>query len=137
MLYSFKNTETVRKHLQQFDDFFRTMLDVQKSCKSLLPPAEQQREEGWFDDLDHNLSLFQKRKHSWIKGAEAERQLQLSSKLSLSTKASSQSRYSERSSSKANSRSSREKRALEKRIKKAGMMAEADNMEKKYWNLKI
>ena len=132
MLYYFKNTEAVKKHLQKFDDFFRMMLDVQKRCNSLLPPAEQQRDEEWFDDLDHNLFSFQKRKHSWIKGAEAERQSQLSSKRSVSTKASSQSRSSERSSSKANSRSSREKRALEERIKMAGLMAEADNMEKKH-----
>ena len=42
MLYSFKNTEAVREQLQQFDDIFRMMLDVQKSYNSLLPSAEQQ-----------------------------------------------------------------------------------------------
>ena len=41
MLYSFKNIESVREQLQQFDDIFRMMLDVQKSHNSLLPPAEQ------------------------------------------------------------------------------------------------
>ena len=56
------------------------MLDVQKSYNSLLPPAEQQRDEEWFDDLDHNVCSFKQRVHSWIKDAEAERQAQCSSK---------------------------------------------------------
>ena len=56
------------------------MLDVQKSYNSLLPPAEQQRDEEWFDDLDHDVCSFKQRVHSWIKDAEAERQAQLSSK---------------------------------------------------------
>ena len=116
MLYSFKNTESVREQLQQLDDIFRKMLDVQKSLNSLLPPAEQQRDEEWFDDLDRNICSFKQRIHSWIKDAEAERQAQLSSKRSVLTKASSQSRSSGRSSSKASSRSSREKKALEERI---------------------
>ena len=80
MHYSFKNIESVREQLQQFDDIFRMMLDVQKSYNSLLPPAEQQRDEEWFDDLDHNICSFKQRIHSWIKDAEAERQAQLSSK---------------------------------------------------------
>ena len=45
MLYSFKNTEAVREQQQKFDDIFRIMLDVQKSCNSLLLSAEQQRDE--------------------------------------------------------------------------------------------
>ena len=44
MLYVFKNTEAVKEQLQQFDDIFRMMLDVQKSYNSLLTPAEQQRD---------------------------------------------------------------------------------------------
>ena len=40
MLYFFKNTEVVREQLQQSDDIFRMMLDIQKSYNSLLPPAE-------------------------------------------------------------------------------------------------
>ena len=56
-----KNTEAVRKQLQQFDDIFRMMLDIQKSYNSLVPPAEQQRDEEWFDDLDHNICSFKKK----------------------------------------------------------------------------
>ena len=73
MLYSFKNTEAVREQLQEFDAIFRMMLDVQKSYNSLLPPAEQQRDEEWFDGLDHNVCSFKQRLHSWAKDAEAER----------------------------------------------------------------
>ena len=64
MLYSFKNTEAVREQLHQFDDIFKMMLDVQKSYNSLLPPAEQQRDEEWFDDLDHNVCSFKQRVHN-------------------------------------------------------------------------
>ena len=107
----------------------------------MLPPAEQQRDEEWFDDLDHNICSFKQRIHSWIIDAEAERQAQLSSKRSVSTKASSQSRSSGRSSSKASSRSLREKRALEERIKMAELMAEAEYMQRKksleFENLRI
>ena len=98
---------------------------------SFLPPAEQQRDKEWFDDLHHNISSFKQRVHSWIKDAEAERQVQLSSKRSASTKDSSQIRSSGRLSSKASSRSFREKRAREERIKMAELMAEAECMEKK------
>ena len=138
MFYSFKNTEAVREQLRQFDDIFRMMLDLQKSYNSLLPPAEQQRDEEWFDDLDDNVCSFRQSVHNWVKDAEAERQAQLSSKQSVSTIASSRSRSSGRSSSKASSKLSREKKALEERIKMTELMAEAEYMEKKNrWNLKI
>ena len=47
---------------------------------------QSNRDEEWFDDLDHNICSFKQRVHSWIKDAEAERQAQLSSKQSVSTK---------------------------------------------------
>ena len=141
MFYSFKNTEAVREQLRQFDDIFRMMLDLQKSYNSLLPPAEQQRDEEWFDDLDDNVCSFRQSVHNWVKDAEAERQAQLSSKQSVSTIASSRSRSSGRSSSKASSKLSREKKALEERIKMTELMAEAEYMEKKksleFENLRI
>ena len=141
MLYLFKNTEAVREQLHQFDYIFRMMLDVQKSYNSLLPPAEQQRDEDWFDDLDHNVCSFKQTVNSWIKDAEAETQAQLTSKQSVSTKASSQSRSPRRPSRKASSTSSREARALEERIKMAELMAKAEYMEKKksleFENLRI
>ena len=141
MFYSFKNTEAVREQLRQFDDISRMMLDLQKSYNSLLPPAEQQRDEEWFDDLDDNVCSFRQSVHNWVKDAEAERQAQLSSKQSVSTIASSRSRSSGRSSSKASSKLSREKKALEERIKMTELMAEAEYMEKKksleFENLRI
>ena len=141
MLYLFKNTEAVREQLHQFDYIFRMMLDVQKSYNSLLTPAEQQRDEDWFDDLDHNVCSFKQNVNSWIKDAEAVTQAQLTSKQSVSTKASSQSRSPRRPNSKASSTSSREARALEERIKMAELMAKAEYIEKKksleFENLRI
>ena len=124
------NTESVREKLQQSDNIFRLMLDLQKSYNSLLPPAEQERDEEWFDDLDHNICLFKQKIHCWIKDAEAERHAQLSCKQSVSTKASSKS-SSGRASSKAISRSSKEKRALDEKIKLAKLIGEAGYMKEK------
>ena len=62
MFYSFKKTEAVREQLQQFGDIFRMMLGVQKSYNS-LPPSEQQRDEEWFDDIDHNICSFKQKIH--------------------------------------------------------------------------
>ena len=141
MLYLFKNTEAVREQLHQFDYIFRMMLDVQKSYNSLLTPAEQQRDEDWFYDLDHNVCSFKQNVNSWIKDAEAVTQAQLTSKQSVSTKASSQSRSPRGPNSKASSTSSREARALEERIKMAELMAKAEYIEKKksleFENLRI
>ena len=53
-----QNTEAVREQLQEFDDIYRMILNVRKSNNSLLPPAEQQSDEEWFDDLDHNICSF-------------------------------------------------------------------------------
>ena len=138
MLYFFKNTEVVREQLQQSDDIFRMMLDIQKSYNSLLPPAEQKREEEWFEVLDHNICSFKWKIHSWIKDAEADRHAQLSSKWSVSTRDFCQTRLSGGSSSKASNISLRKKRGLGQEIKMAELMAEAEYMEiSNHWNLKI
>ena len=92
MFYSYQNVEAVRKQLQHPDDIFQMILDVQKSCNSLLLASEQQRDEEWFDNLDHNICSFKQRIHSWIKDAELERHGQLRPKRSLSTKCLSKSR---------------------------------------------
>ena len=70
MPYSFKNTEAVGEQLQQYDNIFRMMLDIQKSYNSLLQPAEQHRNEELFDDLDRNICSFKQKIHRWIKDTE-------------------------------------------------------------------
>ena len=106
------------------------MLDLQKSYNSLLPPAEHERDEEWFDNLDHNICLFKQKIHCWIKDAETERHAQLSCKQSVSTKVSTKS-SSGRASSKTISRSSKEKRALGEKIKLAKLIGEAEYMKEK------
>ena len=39
--------------MQQLDDIFKVMLDVQEEYNSLLPAEEQERDEEWFDEVDH------------------------------------------------------------------------------------
>ena len=45
MMYSPKYIETVRDQMQQLDNIFKVMLDIQKECGFLLPAEEQERDE--------------------------------------------------------------------------------------------
>ena len=56
-MYSPKNIEAVRDQMQQLDDIFKVMLKVQKEYNSLLPAEEQERDEEWFDEVDHNICI--------------------------------------------------------------------------------
>ena len=78
MMYSTKNIEAVRDQMQQFDDIFKVMLDVQKEYNSLSPAEEQERD----DDDDHNICIFKQKIHCWIKDAELKRKENLSSRRS-------------------------------------------------------
>ena len=44
-MYSLKNIETIRDQMQQLDDIFKAMLDVQKEYNSLLPAEEEPKKE--------------------------------------------------------------------------------------------
>ena len=41
--------------MQQIHDLFKVMLDFQRGYNSLVPFEDQEREEGWFDEADHNM----------------------------------------------------------------------------------
>ena len=56
-MYSPKNIEAVRDQMQQLDDIFKVMLKVQKEYNSLLPAEEQERDEEWFDEVDHDICI--------------------------------------------------------------------------------
>ena len=56
-MYSPKNIEAVRDQMQQLDDIFKVMLKVQKAYNSLLPAEEQERDEEWFDEVDHDICI--------------------------------------------------------------------------------
>ena len=43
--------------MQQLDDIFKVMLDVQKEYSTLLPAEEQERDEEWFDEVDHDICI--------------------------------------------------------------------------------
>ena len=47
--------------MQQLDDIFKVMLDVQKEYNSLLPAEEQEGDEEWFDEVDHNICIFKQK----------------------------------------------------------------------------
>ena len=82
MMYSPKYIEAVRDQMQQLDDIFKVMLDIQKECNSLLPAEEQERDEEYFGEGDHNICIFKQKIHCWIKDAELERKANLSSRRS-------------------------------------------------------
>ena len=123
-MYSLNNIEAVRDHMQQLDDIFETMLDVHKENKSLLPVVEQERDEEWFDEVEHNICIFKQKIHCCIKDAELE-----SSRRSHVSSGSRRSSSKHSSESSRSSKSSREEKALIEKIKVAEMMAEAKYME--------
>ena len=131
MMYSPKNIETARDQMQQLDDIFKVMLDVQKEFHSLLSAEEQERDEDWFDEVDHNISIFRQKVHCWIKDAELERKANFSSRrLHFSVgSGSSSSKHSSKSS--RSSKFSREERALAEKIKRAELMAEGKYVEER------
>ena len=130
-MYSPKNIEAVRDQMQQLDDIFKVMLNVQKEYNSLLPAEEQERDEEWFDEVDHNICIFKQKIHRWIKVAESERKANLSSRRSHVSGGSGRSSSKHSSNSNRSSKSSREERALPEKIKMAEVMAEAKYMEER------
>ena len=117
--------------MQQLDDIFKVMLDVQKEYHSLLPAEEQERDEEWFDEVDHNICIFKQNIHCWIKDAELERKTSLSSRRSHFSGGSGRSSSKHSSKSSRSNKSSREERALAEKIKMVELMAEAKFMEER------
>ena len=130
-MYSPKNIEAVRDQMQQLDDTFKVMLDVQKEYHYLLPTEEQERDEEWFDEADHNICIFKQKIHCWIKDAELERKANLSSRRSCVSGGSERSSSKHSSKFSRNIKSSREERAVAEKIKMAELMAEAKYMEER------
>ena len=124
-MYSPKNIEAVRDQMQQLDDIFEVMLKVQKKYNFLFPAEEQERNEEWFDEVDHNICIFRRKIHCWIKDAELERKASLSSRRSHVSGGSGRSSSKHFSKSNRSSKSSREEIALPEKIKTAEVMAEA------------
>ena len=116
--------------MQQLDDIFKVMLDVQKEYSTLLPAEEQERDEEWFDEADHNICIFKQKIHRWIKVAESERKANLSSRRSHVSGGSGRSSSKHCSKSIRSSKSSREERALAERIKITELIAGAKYMKK-------
>ena len=54
MRYLCKNMEVVKDQMQKIHNLFKVMLDIRKEYSSLLP-EDREREEGWFDEADHNM----------------------------------------------------------------------------------
>ena len=131
IMYSPKNIEAVRDQMQQLDDIFKVMLKVQKEYNSLLPAEEQERDEEWFDEVDHNVCIFKQTIHCWIKDTELERKVNLSSRRSHVSGDSGISSSKHSSKSSRSSKSCREERTLAERIKMAELMAETKYMEER------
>ena len=112
--------------MEQLDDIFKVMLDVQKKYNSLLPAEEQETDKEWFD---HNICIFKQKIHCSTKHAELERKENLSSRRSHVSGGSVRSSSKHCSKSSRISKSSREERALSEKIKTAELMAEARYME--------
>ena len=130
-MYSPNNIKAVRDQMQQLDDNFKVMLDVQKKYNSWLPVEEQERDEQWFNEVEHNICTFKQKIHCSTKDSKLERKANLSSKRSHVSSGSgrSNSKYSSKSS--RSSKFSREERALAEKFKETELMAEAKYMEER------
>ena len=117
--------------MQQLDDIFKVMLDVQKEYHYLLPTEEQERDEEWFDKADHNICIFKQKTYCWIKDGELKRKANLSSRRSHVSGGSGRSSSKHSSKFSRNIKSSREERAVAEKIKVAELMAEAKYMEER------
>ena len=84
--------------MEQLDDIFKVMLDVQKEYNSLLPAEEQERDEEWFAEVDNNVCIFKQKIHCWIKDAELERKANLNSRRPHVSSGRSSSKLSSKSS---------------------------------------
>ena len=131
MMYSPRNIEPVRDQMQQLDDIFKVMLDVQKEYHSLLLAEEQERDEEWFDIVDHNICIFKQKVHCWIKDVELERKTNLSSRRSHVSGGFGRSSSKHSSKSSRSNKSSREEKALAEKIEMVELMVEAKFMEER------
>ena len=95
----------------------KVMLDVQKEYNSLLLTEEQERDEEWFDEIEHNLCNFKQKFCCWIKDAELESRTSLSSRTSHFSGCYGKLTSKHSSKASTSSKASREEKALVERIK--------------------
>ena len=89
LIYSADNQVAVREELDQYSDLFKLITNYHEEYCKLLDAEDRQHEQGWFDNLDQDVDVFNFicRVHSWIK--EAARNLSNGSRCSSSSKRSS------------------------------------------------
>ena len=67
--------------MQQLDDIFKMMFEVDRKYNWMLQPDAQETDEEWFDDVEHNLCAFKQKIRNWIMDAEVDRKAAVSPRL--------------------------------------------------------
>jgi len=111
LMYSSSNIITVKEELSQFDYIFKQLVAVQEEHRILKEERERFVDDIWFEEVDERVFAFKHKVINWIKEVEAhqDKSSKHSSKQSKRTKS---------------SQSSKVRKAVEKKVKLAKLMAE-------------
>ena len=116
-MYSSQNGIAVKEGLQQLNDMFKMLVEIQEELKNI---DDQYTDELLFEDIDQKVFSFKREVHNWL------RQVEKQDKSGRSSKSISKS-----SSKSSSSRSSTKERAVNKKLKVAELMAETSFIQKR------
>ena len=130
LLYTHENDTTVKEELQQLNDVFKFIEEVNQEMIEL---DDNYTEDKWFSEIDDKVFAFKHRIHNWLK--EGERLVKFERKSKSSRKSSkslgSKSSKSNSTSSSRSSKPSAKEKAIQEKVCVAELQAEASFMKKK------
>ena len=130
MLYTHENDATVKEELQQLNDVFKLIDDINQEMIEL---DDNYTEDMWFSDIDDKVFAFKHRIHNWLKEGEKLVKLGRKSKSSAKSSKSSGSKSS-KSNSTLSSRSPKlsvREKSIQEKVRVAELQTEASFMKKK------
>ena len=130
LLYTHENDTTVKEELQQLNDVFKLIEEINQEMIEL---DDNYTEDMWFSEIDDKFFAFKHRIHNWLKEGEKLVKFERKSKSSRKSSKSSGSKSS-KSSSTSSSRSSKlsaKEKAIQEKVQVAELQAEASFMKKK------
>ena len=130
LLYTHENDTTVKEELQQLNDVFKL---IEEMNQEMIELDDNYTEDMWFSEIDDKVFAFKHRIHNWLK--EGEKLVKFESKSKSSRKSSKSSgSKSSKSNSTSSSRSSKlsaKEKAIQEKVRVAELQAEASFMKKK------
>ena len=130
LLYTHENDVTVKEELQQPNDIFKIIDEINQRMIEL---DDNYTEDMWFSDIDDKVFAFKHKIYNWLKEGEKLKKLGKKSKSSGKRSKSSRSKSSKSnstSSSRSSKLSSREK-TIQVKVRVAELQTEGSFMKKK------